>query len=228
MNQTNVVPMMRIKRLFLKILLENSLAGKETHQAYIFHVEIPKKLKDLSGNDIYRVGQTALKDLLSDGYILETKTNGRFRLSEKGNVIAQKEEDKMLLPRSDIFVLISSRYDLCKCIYSDYMAGNFDSVVFKSFKLIEGKIRSKAKLSNSKYGNGLVVTAFNPDRPILHHTEYSDKSERMGLQLLFQGALKLFRNPSGHRNIEWEDPNKIIEIVILAKVLLDLIDECSL
>jgi hypothetical protein len=41
---------------------------------------------------------------------------------------------------------------------------------------------------------------------------------------LFWGAIGVFKNPSSHRHVEYEDPTAASEVVLLADLLLRLLD----
>ena len=41
---------------------------------------------------------------------------------------------------------------------------------------------------------------------------------------LFSGAYGVFRNPSGHREVEYDDPGNVARAVLLADLLLHSLD----
>jgi uncharacterized protein (TIGR02391 family) len=51
-----------------------------------------------------------------------------------------------------------------------------------------------------------------------------DAGERVGMMELFAGAIGTFKNPPGHRQVDYEDPTEASEVVILADLLMRVLD----
>ena len=50
-------------------------------------------------------------------------------------------------------------------------------------------------------------------------------SERQATSDLFAGAVGLFKNPSSHREVNWEDPLECTELIYLANHLLRIVEK---
>ncbi len=69
--------------------------------------------------------------------------------------------------------------------------------------------------NNRLRGDKLMNQAFAPDGGLLRDEE-AEVAEQLGLMNLFKGAFAYFRNPLGHRSIEFDDPTEAAEAVLLA------------
>ena len=96
------------------------------------------------------------------------------------------------------------------------------------FDEIVGKVREKAGLSSSDFGTKLMSKAFKKDGGFLIHPLIENQEEQEGIHFLMRGAISYFKNPSSHRWIKWEDPNKVIKVLMFIDFILDLVDECRL
>ena len=113
-------------------------------------------------------------------------------------------------------------------VYNDYMLGDFESSVFKAYKLLEETVRKKSNLKPTDYGVPLMDKAFKPNVGILSHPAAETPGEQDGICFLMRGAYSTFKNPRSHRTVDWADPNTIIEVLVLAKLLLDIVDQCEM
>jgi len=52
-----------------------------------------------------------------------------------------------------------------------------------------------------------------------------DGGEQVAMMELFKGAIGLFKNPSSHREVRFEDITIASEVVLLADLLMQLLDE---
>ena len=103
-----------------------------------------------------------------------------------------------------------------------FMRGDYDTAVFQAFKEVEVRVRAAAKLKMEDYGVDLMRKAFNPDTGALTDSKEL-KAEQEATSHLFAGAIGLFKNPSSHRNVDWEDPSECAELIYFANYLLRLI-----
>jgi len=107
-----------------------------------------------------------------------------------------------------------------------FIRGDYDTAVFQAFKEVEIRVRKAASLPQELVGVDLMRNAFNPDNGKL--TDMSCiKAEREATSHLFAGAIGLFKNPSSHRDVNWQDPGECVELIYLANHLLRLVEKHS-
>ena len=107
-------------------------------------------------------------------------------------------------------------------VYPLFIRGDYDTAVFQAFKEVEIRVRKAASLPQGLFGVDLVRNAFNPENGKLTDMA-SIKAEREAKSHLFAGALGLFKNPSSHRDVNWQDPGECAELIYLANHLLRLV-----
>lgn len=108
-------------------------------------------------------------------------------------------------------------------VWPNYIRGEFETAVFQAFRQVEISVREAGGYDASKYGVDLMREAFH-----VAHGPLSDgsalKSEREAMSALFAGALGLFKNPSSHREVNYDDPAVAAEAIAFASLLLRLLD----
>lgn len=107
-----------------------------------------------------------------------------------------------------------------------FIRGDYDTAVFQAFKELEIRVRIAASLPQELIGIELMRKAFDPDRGALTDTG-RPKAEREATSHLFAGAIGLFKNPSSHRDINWDDPGECAELIYLANHLLRIVEKHS-
>ena len=107
----------------------------------------------------------------------------------------------------------------CQSLYP----ANVDAAVREAFLVVEarlhGLIEASIEDSEALTGLALVTAALRPNGGILTD-ESLRPSEREGLHHLFRGAFQYVRNPRAHRFVDEEDPQRAIEFIYLADLLL--------
>lgn len=106
--------------------------------------------------------------------------------------------------------------------------GAFEQAAFTALREVEQVVAELAgdlrdKKGNKLRGEPLMTAAFNPDSGPLTDTE-AENAERQGQMNLFKGAFGAFRNPLGHRTVEFEDPTEAAEVVLFADLLMRQLD----
>jgi uncharacterized protein (TIGR02391 family) len=147
-------------------------------------------------------------------------------LTEKGAKYAAQELAKMTLPSVNIEEVIS-RDDLLDLVRDDFINGQFEFAIMKAFKQVEVAVRAKAKQSASMVGQDLMAAAFSVGKGVLKHPDAQTTSEEQALFFLFAGSNGWFRNPTHHRNCQYDSPHEAAQILALANLLLDMVDKCK-
>jgi uncharacterized protein (TIGR02391 family) len=95
--------------------------------------------------------------------------------------------------------------------YAEFLRGGYEIAVFKAFKALEVAVRAHMSAPSNIVGQDLRVKAFHIDTGTL--TDAADPaSERESLLALFRGAVGRFKNPTSHREVNFEEPAEVIEI----------------
>jgi uncharacterized protein (TIGR02391 family) len=179
-------------------------------------------------DDEYGEGLRAVYELERDGYIMQdpSQSSDSFKvLTKKGEAVVEQSLDEMSLPAIDIEQLLS-RDDLRERVRDDFLAGDYETAIFKAFRLLEETVRAKAELPPESIGAELMSKAFKPNTGLLKHPNAKTAAEEDALHLLMRGAIMWFKNPSSHRTVGYHDENQAAHVLGFANFLLDLVDEC--
>ncbi|HUV75184.1 MAG TPA: TIGR02391 family protein [Dehalococcoidales bacterium] len=149
-----------------------------------------------------------------------------------GRIVYVTERGKRLAEQSDIHNYIRSSLiprgvldpRLVSKIQHLFIRGDYDTAVFQAFKEVEIRVRERASLPQNLLGVELMRTAFHDELGALtNHAQ--DIAERQSTSHLFAGAIGLFKNPSSHRDVNWEDPMECAELIYLANHLLRIVEK---
>jgi uncharacterized protein (TIGR02391 family) len=102
-----------------------------------------------------------------------------------------------------------------------FMRGDYETAVFRAFKEVEVRVRERAGLGNKFYGRELMVRAFGETGPL--SDSEAPKGERDALRELFCGAISSFKNPASHREVRFEDPHEVVDLISFANQLLRVV-----
>lgn len=108
-------------------------------------------------------------------------------------------------------------------VRSQFLLGQYELGAFAAMRQVEIAVRESGGFGNDRLGVALMRDAFHPDRGPLTDSS-AEKGERQGVMELFSGAIATFKNPSSHRQVEFDDPVIASEIVTVADLLLRMID----
>jgi uncharacterized protein (TIGR02391 family) len=112
---------------------------------------------------------------------------------------------------------------LAERIQQQFLLGEFELAVFAAMKEVEVRVRELANQSSSLLGTKLMQKAFAPESGVLTDPEI-DSGERVATMELFKGAIGVFKNPSSHRPVDYDDPTLASEVVLFADLLLRMLD----
>jgi uncharacterized protein (TIGR02391 family) len=113
---------------------------------------------------------------------------------------------------------------LVQKVKQSFVRGDYDTAVFQAFKEIEVRVRKKAKLKNTDIGVPLMRKAFNPKDGILRDKN-ADAGEQTARMELFAGAIGMYKNPSSHRDVTFNDPKEAADIIHMANQLLRILEQ---
>lgn len=147
---------------------------------------------------------------------------GWFALTRRGQVTktaADFEHYKKLslYPRGSIHPLIEQE------TYSEFLRGDYETAVFKAFKTIEIKVRNVCGFEPALLGQKLMVKAFHPETGPLRDSD-EVPAEREALMNLFAGAMARFKNPTSHREVNFDSIDEAIETLRFASLLMRVVD----
>ena len=103
-----------------------------------------------------------------------------------------------------------------------FLRGDYDTAVFRAFKEVEVRVRDKSGLGDDLIGRELMVRAFGPTGPLTNSD--APKGEQDAARELFSGAISFCKNPSSHREVQFENPREVVDLVCFANQLLRIVD----
>ena len=132
-----------------------------------------------------------------------------------------------LLPKGQLHPLIAAK------VYPAFLRGEYDTAVFQAFREIEVAVRSAGNFPSELVGVKLMREAFRPvdlrnaavaPGPLTDTT--LPAAEQEGMSNLFSGAISLYKNPQGPRNVPTEAIDAA-EVIVFASHLLRMVDRLS-
>ena len=103
-----------------------------------------------------------------------------------------------------------------------FLLGEYEQAVFVSMKSVEVRVRELTDLGNNLVGVQLMNQAFGNAGPL--HDPEADPGEREGRRALFAGAYAVLRNPTGHRDMDYDNVAEAAEAVATASLLMRILD----
>jgi uncharacterized protein (TIGR02391 family) len=110
-----------------------------------------------------------------------------------------------------------------------FLRGDFEGAAFMAMKEVEVAVRELGGFPSSVIGTALMQEAFRPGgkgrdgQPGPLADVDGDPGEAVATMDLFKGAIGLFKNPSSHRRVDFDDATEAAEIVLLADLLMRLL-----
>lgn len=234
MTLSRPLPKDLLKKMFLKVLHEHKRpGGRYQNHGWSYEGIVKMKISEFYkipplSDDEYAEGLRAVYELERDGYIMQdpTQSNSFKILTKKGKAVVEQSIDQMKLPSIDIDRVLS-REDLREKIRDDFLVADYDSTIFKAFKLLEEHVRAKANQPPDSIGAELMSKAFKPNGGLLKHPNAKTDAEEEALHLLMRSSIMWFKNPSSHRTVGYNDEHQTAHVLSFANLLLDLVDECQ-
>jgi uncharacterized protein (TIGR02391 family) len=107
-------------------------------------------------------------------------------------------------------------------VKAQFLLGQHELAAFAALREVEIRVRELAKESESTIGVDLMKQAFKKGGPLRDSAIH--EGEQDATMALFWGAIGVFKNPSSHRQVTYDDVTMASEIVLLADLLLRLLD----
>lgn len=111
---------------------------------------------------------------------------------------------------------------LAERVRSQFLLGEYEAAAFLSMRQVEIEVRSRAGAGDADLGVALMKSAFTTGGPLADPR--LETGEQQALMALFWGAIGVFKNPSSHRQVDFDDPTMASEVILLADLLLRLLD----
>ncbi len=104
-----------------------------------------------------------------------------------------------------------------------FLLGEYEQAVFVAMKAVEVKVRELGKFGEEVTGVDLMNRAFGPNGPLTDQDAV--KGEQEGTRMMFAGAYATLRNPTGHREVNYDDVAEAAEAVTTASMrILDRVE----
>jgi uncharacterized protein (TIGR02391 family) len=113
---------------------------------------------------------------------------------------------------------------LAQRIEQQFLLGEFELAVFAAMKDVEVRVRELADASQSALGVKLMQHAFSAEKGVLTDAD-ADAGEKVAMMELFKGSIGLFKNPTSHRPVNYDDPTLASEVILFADLLHRLLDQ---
>ena len=123
-----------------------------------------------------------------------------------------------ILPKKFLHPIISEK------IWPSFLRGEYGTAIFLSFKAVETEVRKNGNFESTDIGVDLMRKAFEKKRGPLTNTTLP-VAEQIAVSHLFSGGIGFYKNPQSHREVKFEDPIEVMEIIIIASHLLRIIDQ---
>jgi uncharacterized protein (TIGR02391 family) len=151
----------------------------------------------------------------------ETNVNGHGYVTERGQAVA-RDERGLARVRAEARIGIDLHARLAHRIRRQFLVDEYELAAFAAMREVEIRVRELAAFGNEVVGVDLVRKALSPTGPLADPGQIA--AEQEALSHLFAGAIGTFKNPTSHRQVDFDDPTVAAEIVLLADLLLRTLD----
>jgi uncharacterized protein (TIGR02391 family) len=103
-----------------------------------------------------------------------------------------------------------------------FLIGKYELGVFAAMKAVEVRVRQLSGFPDHLIGVDLMNQAFGPKGPLTDSA--MAKGEQEGTRAFFAGAYAILRNPSGHREVNYDDVSEAADAVQTASLLMRILD----
>jgi uncharacterized protein (TIGR02391 family) len=111
---------------------------------------------------------------------------------------------------------------LAERVRAQFLLGEYEAAAFLAMREVEICVRDRAGVRAADLGVALMKSAFGEDGPL--NDPQLERGEQQAKMALYWGAIGTFKNPSSHRQVDFDDPTLASEVILLADLLLRLLD----
>lgn len=162
--------------------------------------------------------------LMPRGLITEDllRDSDYWTISRLGRRIAV-EADPLTHLRSLALLQADLHRHIAKSVRSLFSQGLYELAAFEAMKQVEIRVRELAGAGTGDIGVPLMRQAFKSDGgPLADPAQ--ERGEQEATSALYAGAIGVVKNPTSHRQVEYDDPTEASEAVLLADLLLRMLD----
>ena len=207
-------------------MIDNDPA-RSTLNRYNFTLETNPELREYAQEQLYQVARVLTEAwvwLEKEGFLapMPNQTGDFVFITRKGKKFKNSTNFDSY-KYSTLFPVENLDPILAQKVKPLFSRGDYDTAIFQAYKEVEVRLRRAGKYGDEIIGVDLARKAFNPeDGPLTDKSRV--KSERESLMHLFSGALGSFKNPGSHRDVDFENPAEVADIILFANYLLRIID----
>ena len=106
-----------------------------------------------------------------------------------------------------------------------FLIGEYEQGVFSAMKAVEVRVRELGGFGDDVIGVDLMNKAWGQTGKLTDPAAV--KGEQVGVRALFAGAYAVFRNPSGHRDVDYDNVVEAAEMVQTASLLMRMLDRAE-
>ena len=204
------------------ILLANLGSQPNVHNMLIGHRHAHQKNHEPDG--YYLLGR--LSDvwawLVAEGCVGPdpSQSSGWYRVTERGRKLVEEGTLSTVFADQRLPEDIHDQRTEARRLFR---SGQLELGVFEAMRQVEIALREKSGSSDDLIGVPLARRALHPDNGALTDDRL-EKGERQAIADLFAGALGAFKNPTSHRVVDFEDPARAADAIVLADLLLRMLD----
>ena len=106
--------------------------------------------------------------------------------------------------------------------------GHFAPAIFAAFKALEFRVQEQTGIDRT--GVDLMAHVFKEQNPLIDLAVEPGRSgddERKGFRFIFMGVMAGVRNPKAHGQVEQADPQRTMEYLALASLLMRRLDDAT-
>lgn len=139
----------------------------------------------------------------------------------------QAEQEEQALHPFDLRNIHPNLPNIVKKLFDD---GHFALATFEAFKFLDKVVQKHSGLSSKLSGSQLFMDAFAEAKLLIKLTNMSNQSEideQLGYKFIFAGSASAIRNPRAHEVAVKDDPDKCLDHLSLASLLLRRLEEAG-